>query len=827
MPRADLHVHCKASKRPSEWFLQKVGAQESYTDIDTLYNSAKQCGMDFVTITDHNTIEGVVELVKKYPEDTFVSVEVTTYFPENGCKIHILLYDITPEQFEKADIIRRNIYQLRDYIRDNKIAYSVAHGFYNINSRLDMETLEKLILLFDIFEGLNGARGRYYNETWQTILRNLTPDKISSLKARYGIEQISAEPWIKGFTGGSDDHAGLFIGQTSTISHGSVSKQEFINDIRMKKTTCTGRCNDYKSFAFSIYKIFCDYSSGAEKNAPGGLLTFINSVVFEDKQSRLKQWVTLRKVKKGNRIKDKIILNFFEDVYEWSNNTDLDIETKMEQIYLSMGLLLDEFFILIVDSFVNDLSKGDIGKLFRNLMSALPAFFISVPFFSSLKHLSQDREMMLEMREKYTGKQNITKKRVLWFTDTFNDLNGVSVTLGRFRNQCEKRNLNISFAACLPEERQIDRHSGHIMYLPCIKSVTPEFYDAYTINFPSLLASVEMIYKYRPDRIIVSTPGPVGVLGMVMASMLGVECTSIYHTDFAAQAELIFQDNGLAAFIRSATNRFYSFSSHIKVPTKKYVQILEQQDYDPEKMSLFRRGMTVEPLNSDPGWKYEFRKKTGIRKGTTLLWAGRVSRDKNVDFLMDVYERASQKIPDLNLVLCGDGPDLEDYKKKFQHNKRIHFAGYIKGKELEAYYEFADLFVFPSTTDTFGMVILEAMSRGLPSLVTDIGGPQEIVENSGIGYVLPLSYINAWILVIEEIHRLKTEEPNEYAMMRARCQNHIRQTYSWRKALYDILEKSEPASSKKKIREKLNGSNPSNNNSNEENLPYLRKRIVA
>jgi len=106
---ADLHVHSSASRRPSEWFLQKVGARESYTDIDSLYAKAKEHGMTYVTVTDHNTIEGSLALVARYPEDTFISVEATTYFPENSCKIHILVYDITPEQFEKIDKIRISV----------------------------------------------------------------------------------------------------------------------------------------------------------------------------------------------------------------------------------------------------------------------------------------------------------------------------------------------------------------------------------------------------------------------------------------------------------------------------------------------------------------------------------------------------------------------------------------------------------------------------------------------------------------------------------------------------------------------------------------------
>nr|NJM03093.1 glycosyltransferase [Desulfobacula sp.] len=787
MARADLHVHSKASKRPSEWFLQKVGAKESYTDIDTLYSTAKAAGMDFVTITDHNTIEGALELVEKYPEDTFISVETTTYFPENGCKIHILIFDITRDRFEQIQAVRHDIYRLRDLIRTHDLAYSVAHGFYSINQRLTVEVLEKLMLLFDVFEGLNGARNRYYNETWQDILKSLTPEKIQILREKYKIDPMGSDSWIKGFTGGSDDHAGLFIGRTATRAQGGLSKAAFIQKIRERKTLSLGRCNDYKSFAFSIYKIFCDYSSHAGKNDPGGILSVINHVVFEDRQSRLKEWVTLRRIKKGKEVKDKIILKFFEDVYNWSHHESLDVEAKLTNTYQSMGLLLDEFFKMLLDSFVRDFAKGDIGKLFRNLMSSFPALFISIPFFSSLGHLARDRELMIRLKQQYAGREDTAPGRVLWFTDTLKDLNGVSTTLDSFKKESLKRGLNLTFVTCVRDQDENKDGAVNILYLPWIYSVTPEFYSSFTLNFPSLLASMEMIHDCRPERIIISTPGPVGMLGMIMGNLMGLECISVYHTDFAAQADWVFKDADLAGMIRFLIHRFYSFSTRIKVPTREYIRILEDQGFPLEKMSLFLRGMVAAPLIPCPAGKKQFMAEKGIKRGTTLLWAGRLSPDKNIEFLLEVYHGARRAIPDLNLILCGDGPEKDLCRTGCMAHGRIHFMGRVDHAELLQYYEMADLFVFPSTTDTFGMVILEAQSRGLPALVTDVGGPREIIEASRTGHVLSLSDKGAWIKKIEEIHLLKTERPNEFAIMRAACRNRIKERYSWDEAFDDLL----------------------------------------
>src|SRR5690242_11007196 len=91
--RADLHVHSKYSDRPSEWLLRRIGAPESFTEPLEVYRRARARGMAFVTISDHNRIEGALEIA--HLPGTFLSNEVTTYFPEDGCKIHCLVSGIT------------------------------------------------------------------------------------------------------------------------------------------------------------------------------------------------------------------------------------------------------------------------------------------------------------------------------------------------------------------------------------------------------------------------------------------------------------------------------------------------------------------------------------------------------------------------------------------------------------------------------------------------------------------------------------------------------------------------------------------------------------
>ena len=102
--KADLHVHSKYSKRPTEWILQKIGCPESFTEPTHLYNVAKQRGMSLVTITDHNIIDGCLEIA--HLPGTFISEEVTTYFPDDGCKVHVLVYNITEAAHEDIQKIQ-------------------------------------------------------------------------------------------------------------------------------------------------------------------------------------------------------------------------------------------------------------------------------------------------------------------------------------------------------------------------------------------------------------------------------------------------------------------------------------------------------------------------------------------------------------------------------------------------------------------------------------------------------------------------------------------------------------------------------------------------
>lgn len=787
MKKIDLHVHSKFSDQPSEWVLQRIGTSESYTTIEQVYQMAKARGMSYVTLTDHDTIAGSLKLVEFSPHDCFTGVEVTTRFPEDGCKVHLLVYDLNQEQFQQINKIRANIYLIRDYLKAERLPHSLAHATFALNGKLSMDVYEKLILLFDVFEGINGARNPRYNQVWMQTLNNLQPKHIDELYQKHRIEPISSDPWIKGFTGGSDDHAGLFIGQTYTLAE-SATKQDFINAIRDKKTIASGRSNDYKSKAFIFYKIGYDFSKQVTNKKKSQLWQLIHKIVFEGKSLNLKEWIILQKMKRSKKEKDRLLACFIDHLgFDLKDLKFLTTEKKIELIYENIASLSDGFFKIVMDSISTDLNSGDMAGLIKKISCILPNMYIFAPFFMTLKHLHSDRGLIDQLEEKYIGAAPLKQKKVLWFSDTIKDLNGVSVTLQNLIKCAHANKMFLKFVTCHPNIKESEQFPNNVINLSSVYEYQPEFYNSYKMFFPSLLKSLETIQDLAPSEIIISTPGPVGLVGMISAKILGIKCSGVYHTDFSKQTDYILGDGIFSKGVEKYTHWFYSLMDEIRVPTKQYIDILAERGFEKTKMKVFRRGIDLDTFNHQPEDIDKVKQKYNIKNGFTLIYAGRVSCDKSVDFLAKIYKELVQNKVDINLIIAGDGPALEGLKEDLQGYKRVVFTGRVDRQELSNLYAASDLFVFPSTTDTFGMVVLESFACGLPVIVSDIGGPQEIVKHGKTGFILAADDLNSWVTTIEEVMFYKERESQKFFKMKYQAREFVEKNFSWEKALNDII----------------------------------------
>jgi len=143
-----------------------------------------------------------------------------------------------------------------------------------------------------------------------------------------------------------------------------------------------------------------------------------------------------------------------------------------------------------------------------------------------------------------------------------------------------------------------------------------------------------------------------------------------------------------------------------------------------------------------------------------------VSKEKGLDVLTEAFKTAIKMRDTVQLIVVGDGPYLEEMKKQLR-NTPTTFTGVLKGEDLAQAYASADLFVFPSATDTFGNVVLEAQASGLPVIVTDKGGPAENILPNETGIIVPAGEPKSLLRAI--IHMIDTPERIEYMRLKARA----------------------------------------------------------
>lgn len=572
MAQADLHLHSRYSDYPSTMLHKLYNSPESFTTIETIYRQAKSRGMDFVTITDHDDIRGSLELVAAYPDDCFISCEITAYFPKDNCKAHILVYDITEQQYHDMMQIRRDIYRLRHYIQHHDIAHSVAHATYNQDDLLQFEHIEKLILLFDVFETRNGASGMQSNNLLAEYLRNLTAADITELQKKHNIEPYSNDPWIKGFTGGSDDHCGLMIGTTYTRTV-ARDKEQYIDNLRNKNTLCAGLHGDFQTFACSVFKHIHDYNTHNRKKYVGSTVYIILEQFFNGVRGnwieRFKKNASIKFLKRKNKNIHKSLFGLLKDI---DNTIKLDFADKIPLFYQHASELFDYMAASFIKAGTKNLPNTNFLKMFQNLSQIFPMAMLSGPFLASMWHQRLDYHIREKLQQKLGIKQS---KKALWILGNTND--------PALAEQINKQGYNISFISCDDAPNAEPDN---------IKNFKPfshfELNDTDTsqlqINFPSLFLVIDEIIKQRADSIIISEPTPLGWIAYLCGQLLNIPVKGIYSSQYSQKAAAMINDKDFTHFIKQYEKYFYKQLQHTYLldDTDSH----NTEDFDPNKLSI-------------------------------------------------------------------------------------------------------------------------------------------------------------------------------------------------------------------------------------------------
>src|SRR5438034_9129324 len=214
--------------------------------------------------------------------------------------------------------------------------------------------------------------------------------------------------------------------------------------------------------------------------------------------------------------------------------------------------------------------------------------------------------------------------------------------------------------------------------------------------------------------------------------MLNLQTSCIYHTEFPQYVRILTEDSFLESMAWGYMHWFYGQLDTVFVNSEEYRQSWIKRGFDPAKLKILPRGLDTElfhPARRDSAFSEKFGASNGEVR---LIYVGRISREKDLDLLAAAYRRLRNEGLPVQLFVVGHGPYSEAFAKSLPE---AFFTGYLRGAELATAYASADIFVFPSTTDTFGNVILEAQACGLPVVVSDSGGPKELVEHNANGLI--------------------------------------------------------------------------------------------
>ena len=754
--RIDLHVHSKHSKRPSQWILKKIGCPESFTEPLQLYDIAKRRGMTHVTITDHNSISGALEIA--HLPNTFISEEVTSYFPEDGCKLHVLALNITETQHEEIQKLRPSIYDLTAYFQQERIFNIIAHPLYAVNDRLTADHVEQLLLLFRNFE-LNGARNSRENQTLKAILNSLTPGDMDRLADKHGIVPAFNNPHQKRLFGGSDDHSSLNIARTHTEFMGDHADDAPITARQADRVTVHATAPSPQTMAHNLYSIawqfFRNKFNLGRYSGKDPLIRFLDQSLTPGGVSQpgmFSRVYFFLRTKKRRRVDHPLsdslatllrheTQKLIDENPEFLANSEPSVDQVVngeQQWFDFVNRLSSRVMVHFGNHLLGHLSGANVFNIFHTIGSAGGLYTLLAPYFVAFSQFTMGRDLGIQLSQQFgepVASADLNPDddtHVAHFTDTFYEINGVALTLQQQVQLANATNRHYTLITCDDQNRPPQKGVTH--FKPIGTYSLPE-YEQQTLFYPPLLEMLDYCHQEGFNHIHTATPGPIGLAALAIARFLQLPISGTYHTAIPQYVQILTGSGFMEDLAWKFVLWYYDQMDLIYAPSQSTKDELVAKGIKADKIRVYPRGIDTHRFN--PSNRNGFYKQWECDDhATKLIYVGRVSKEKNLHLLAQAYRQLAQTTSDVMLTIVGDGPYLDEMQSDTADLPCI-FTGRLEGDDLAAAYASSDVFVFPSTTDTFGNVVLEAQASGIPVIVTDQGGPAENIIPEKTGLVVP------------------------------------------------------------------------------------------
>lgn len=335
--------------------------------------------------------------------------------------------------------------------------------------------------------------------------------------------------------------------------------------------------------------------------------------------------------------------------------------------------------------------------------------------------------------------------RVALFTGNYNHIrDGVSLTLNRLVSFLESQGIPVLVFGPTVKNPAL-KHCGEFVPTPSISMLVKGRSEyRITTTFPDYAR--ERLEKFKPTIIHLATPDSLGLSAMKWAQANKVQVVSSYHTHFTSYFKYYKLD--MIEFLAwRYLNWFYKQSAHVYVPSQSMIEELLREGIEAD-MKIWARGVDTELFNPNKR-DMDWRRSVGFNDDEIVVtFVSRLVWEKELGTFVESVKRVQQKNKKVRALIVGDGPVRSEVEEMLP---QAHFAGFVKGEDLARAYASSDVFNFPSHTETFGNVTLEAMASGLPCLVADAIGSKSLVEDGKNGFWAEQESVKDFTLKLEQM----------------------------------------------------------------------------
>ncbi|TVQ66681.1 MAG: glycosyltransferase family 1 protein [Balneolaceae bacterium] len=333
--------------------------------------------------------------------------------------------------------------------------------------------------------------------------------------------------------------------------------------------------------------------------------------------------------------------------------------------------------------------------------------------------------------------------KIAIFTGNYNHIrDGVSLTLNRLVDYLESKGVNVLVFGPTVAAPAI-KHKGTLIAVPSLPLPGRSEYR-FSRSFPP--DCIEKLSQFDPDIVHIATPDLLGLKALRWALKNEKPIVSSYHTHFSSYLKY-YRLGVLEPVLWKYLRWFYRHCEQVYVPSESMISVLENQGIDTD-LKIWARGIDHElfnPRRRDTEWR------TSVGFGDSdvvITFVSRLVWEKNLKLFSNVVNELRDKYPQVKPLIAGDGPALSGVRKSVRGGT---FTGFITGTDLARVYASSDLFFFPSDTETFGNVTLEAMASGLPCIVADASGSRSLVRHGENGYVIPVERSDIFYKLTEDL----------------------------------------------------------------------------